>query len=85
MTGRIFWNGRAVAFRAGETAGSALARAGIRRLGTSETGLPRALFCGIGQCQNCLVLLDGAPTEACLLICRDGMRLHPTDGDGADG
>lgn len=77
MGGMIHWQGRKIAFRAGETVASALLRAGITQFGQSGTGLERGVFCGIGQCQNCLVMLAGRPVEACLLQCGDGMNLEP--------
>ena len=75
MNGTLLWNGTALPFRAGETVASALTRAGVLRFGTTPQGQARALFCGIGQCQNCLVHDGTGLTEACLLPCRDGMAL----------
>lgn len=76
MTGTFFWNGAAISFRPGETVASALERAGIRNFGSGLNQQTRALFCGIGQCQSCLVQLDGSLTEACLLEARTGMHLE---------
>lgn len=73
MSGHILWNGQKLAFRAGESLASALSRAGVIDLGRAATGQTRAIFCGIGQCQNCLIRVDGKLTEACLLICQDGL------------
>jgi len=85
MGGIIHWQDRKVTFLAGESVASALARAGIDRLGLSGSGLTRGVFCGIGQCQNCLVMIDGRPAEACLVPCSDGMRLQPQQGARDDG
>lgn len=77
--GTILWNGRPVPFRPGDSAAQALHRAGVSQFGQHATGQPRSVFCGIGQCQNCVVLIDGeGPKEACLLPCRDGLDLWPT-------
>jgi hypothetical protein len=84
MSGTIVWNGRAVSFRSGETVASALARAGVARFGTAPTGQARAVFCGIGQCQSCLVHDGTGLTEACLLPCRDGLSLSDTGGHDHD-
>jgi len=73
MSGAILWNGVPVAFRAGESVASALARAGIHAYGRLPTGQQATVFCGIGQCQGCLVSLDGRLAEACLTPCRDGL------------
>ncbi|WP_372841799.1 (2Fe-2S)-binding protein [Phaeovulum sp.] len=73
--GNILWNGASVPFLAGETVASALMRAGVLCFGHAPQGQARALFCGIGQCQNCLVQYNDRLTEACLLPCQDGMAL----------
>jgi len=75
VSGAILWNGAPVAFRAGESVASALARAGIRAFGGLPTGQQATVFCGIGQCQGCLVSLEGRLVEACLTLCRDGLRV----------
>jgi len=80
--GHILWNGAPLAFRAGETVASALTRAGVLVLGHAPQGQPRAVFCGIGQCQGCLVRADGRLTEACLLPCREGLAVA-SDGAAA--
>ena len=76
----ILWQGRPIPFRDGETIASALIRAGVTALGTAPTGQIRAVFCGIGQCQGCIVVVDGRPREACLTPCRDGLAVFPEDG-----
>lgn len=83
MGGVILWRGQPVPFRPGETVGSALARAGILALGRAPSGLARGLFCGIGQCQNCLILHEGRMVEACLLPCAEGLALEPEGGEDA--
>lgn len=78
--GHILWQGRPVPFRPGESIGSALIRAGVVSFGQAVTGQPRAIFCGIGQCQGCLVQIEGVLREACLAPCRDGLAVLPEDG-----
>ncbi|MFS2021736.1 2Fe-2S iron-sulfur cluster-binding protein [Massilia sp. CT11-108] len=47
----------------------------------SVTGQPRFAFCGIGQCQECRVTVDGCANQlACRTICADGMTID-TGGD----
>lgn len=75
MSGSIVWNGAPIAFRTGESVADALARAGIRAFGVLPTGQQATVFCGIGQCQGCLVSLDDRLVEACLTPCRDGLTL----------
>lgn len=61
-------DGRAVSVRRGQTIGAALLAAGIRTLrSTRFDGRPRGLFCGIGMCFDCLVVVNGAPPQrACV-------------------
>lgn len=84
MTGTIFWNGTAIPFRTGESVATALLRAGIISFGAAHTGQARAVFCGIGLCQGCLVRADGRLTEACLLAARDGLHLSPEAAGSQD-
>jgi predicted molibdopterin-dependent oxidoreductase YjgC len=73
----IYWRDRILAFTPGESVAHALTRAGIAAFGPGPVGVPRAVFCGIGQCQMCLVQIDGRTVEACLTLCRDGLRVGP--------
>lgn len=83
MSAVIYWHGTAIPFRPGETVAVALHRAGIGSFGHGPGGQSRGIFCGIGQCQGCLVRLGDRLTEACLLPCRPGLELGPDDGDAA--
>lgn len=83
MSGTIQWQGRSIAFATGESVASALARAGVRDLGARPAGGAMAVFCGIGQCQGCLVQIGGRLVEACLTPCREGMSVAPMEGSDA--
>jgi predicted molibdopterin-dependent oxidoreductase YjgC len=81
MSGHIRWNGMDVPFTRGETVAQALNRAGIADFGAGALGQTQSVFCGIGQCQNCLVIIDGSgPREACLTLCQDGLVTYPMEG-----
>ena len=78
MSGTFFWGDIPIPFDRGQTVAVALSKAGISNYGKTSTGVTASVFCGIGQCQNCLVKIrDGALTEACLLLCYDDMRVAP--------
>lgn len=78
MTGFLYWRGRKIPYRPGETLAYTLLRECESGLGTSDTGQTYGLFCGIGACQGCLVKVDGhGVKEACLLMSRDDMLVHP--------
>ena len=78
------FDGKPIPFRPGQSVGAALTGAGIRSWrSTRRTGRPRGLFCGIGVCFDCLVVVDDVPnTRACMTWVRDGMRVLRQDGLG---
>ena len=63
---------------AGETVAAALLASGVWTFrDTPVTGSPRAPYCMMGVCFDCLVEIDGAANrQACLTIVADGMRLR---------
>lgn len=81
---RFSFDGREVPFIPGQTVGAALAAVGtlvLRR--TRIQDRPRAMFCGIGACFDCLVGVDGVASQrACLVIARDGMTVQSQEGAG---
>lgn len=59
---------------AGCSVAAALAHAGLAHTRSSESGQPRAAFCGMGQCQECRVRIDGiADRLACMTPAAEGM------------
>lgn len=77
MRGLIYWRGTPVSFTPGETLAAVLARHGaLTGVRAGQCGW--RVFCGIGLCQQCVVIVDGEHvTEACLTVARDGMRVEP--------
>jgi hypothetical protein len=67
-------DGRPVTCRDGETIAAALIGAGETAWRvTRRTGARRGLFCGIGICFDCLVIVNGeGPVRACLVPARPG-------------
>ena len=44
---------------------------------------PRGLFCAIGYCSDCLMVVDGVPnTRTCVMPVKDGMRVSVQQGNG---
>lgn len=44
---------------------------------TPETGSPRAPFCMMGVCFDCLMVIDGAPnSQTCMIEIIEGMRIE---------
>jgi len=69
------WGRRALQGREGDTVASALLAAGEAVLTRSvKYHRPRSYLCGVGKCANCLVTIDGKPSQrACMVPLRSGM------------
>ena len=80
------FEGQAISAYPGETIGAALMAAGILTFRTTRRqGRPRGLFCGIGICFDCLVVVDGVPNQqACIVAARPDMRIQVQTGTGED-
>src|SRR3712207_1993274 len=76
-TVRFAYDGRAVEACPGDTIASALLEAGETCFRLDRAGEPRAPFCGMGVCFECLVTVDGHSRRACLEPVRDGMSVAP--------
>ena len=78
----IRFEGREVEFVGGDTVASALYRDGVRTFSRSlKYHRRRGLYCGTGDCPNCLITIDGQPaTRSCQTSCRDGMTVAREDG-----
>jgi aerobic-type carbon monoxide dehydrogenase small subunit (CoxS/CutS family) len=51
---------------AGQSLAAALLASGRGALRSSPSGAPRGLYCGIGVCQECRVLVDGEVVRSCV-------------------
>jgi D-hydroxyproline dehydrogenase subunit gamma len=77
----IVLDGRPVEAHEGETIAAVLLAEGEIATRTTVGGEPRGIFCGMGVCFDCLVVVDGVPnTRACMTWVRDGMRVSTQDG-----
>ena len=75
-------DGKPISARAGDTVAAALLAAGIDHCRTTPvTGAPRAPYCLMGVCFDCLVTIDGVGSrQACLVPVRDGMQIETQRG-----
>ena len=65
----------------GETVAAVLLARGEIATRRTVKGEPRGIFCGMGVCFDCLVVVDGVPnTRACMTWVRDGMEVWRQDG-----
>lgn len=71
-------DGRTARARASDTVAAALFAAGVEQCRTNPvSGAPRAPYCMMGVCFECLVTIDGNPNrQGCLVRVRDGMRIE---------
>jgi predicted molibdopterin-dependent oxidoreductase YjgC len=86
----VLLDGRPVSAHAGETVAAVMLAEGHLATRTTPGGTPRGLFCGMGVCFDCLVVVDGIPnTRACMTYVADGMDVRrqagllPLDAEGA--
>jgi predicted molibdopterin-dependent oxidoreductase YjgC len=75
-------DGREIRARDGDTVAAALLAAGIKHIRTTPvSGQPRAPYCLMGVCFDCLVTIDGVGSrQACLVPVREGMSVETQQG-----
>jgi predicted molibdopterin-dependent oxidoreductase YjgC len=65
----------------GESIATVLLAEGIVIMRTTTQGQSRGVFCGMGVCFDCLVVVDGIPnTRACMTWIKDGMDIQIQNG-----
>ena len=77
--------GRPVEVPAGETVAAAVLASGLGHTRTTPlSDAPRAPFCLMGVCYECLMVIDGLPNQrACRVRVRAGMTIERQHGTGA--
>lgn len=83
-THTVTFDGRELPAQAGQSIAAVLWAAGILSWRvTRGTGAPRGVFCGIGQCFDCLVTVNGRPNQrACLIPAGPGDTITTQEGTG---
>ena len=79
----VYFEGKRLEVREGQTVASALIANGIYKFGNSrKLSQARGLYCANGRCQSCLMTIDGAEhVRACSTLVRDGMTMEKNTGD----
>lgn len=74
-------DGRPVVAYEGETVAAVLiVEEGLTTRHTAS-GASRGIYCGMGVCFECLVVVDGVPnTRSCMTLVTDGMRVERQKG-----
>lgn len=74
-------NGNLVTAFEGETVAALFAAEKLSALRTTQDGEPRGMFCGMGVCFDCLVVVNDIPnTRACMTWLQDGMKISTQAG-----
>jgi len=78
----IEFNGAPLQVPAQCSVAAALLASGVTRFRNSPvSGEPRAPYCMMGVCFECLMEIDGQPSrQSCLVTVREGMRVRTQDG-----
>jgi len=79
------FDGAAIVAFDGEPIAVALHAAGVRALAHSagERPHPRGLYCAIGNCSSCMMVVDGVPNvKSCIEPAKDGMVVQTQHGKG---
>jgi predicted molibdopterin-dependent oxidoreductase YjgC len=79
---RFDYEGRSITARAGDTVAAALMAAGETTLrATAVSDAPRAPYCMMGVCFECLMEIDGVGNrQACLTPATEGMQVRRQRG-----
>jgi sarcosine oxidase, subunit alpha len=74
----IFFEGRPLVARRGESIAAALTAAGVEIFGRSfKYHRPRGLHCGRGHCPSCMMRVDGLPgVRTCVTEVREGQQIE---------
>ena len=74
----IVFDGRTLTAHEGETVAAALTANGVRVFRrTAKRGEPRGLFCGIGQCTDCIMVVNGKRNvRTCVTMVEEGMVIE---------
>ena len=82
----IYFDGKQIPAVTGEPVAAALVAAGVRTFRyTAKKNQPRSLFCGIGRCNDCKMVVDGVPNvRACVTPVREGMDVRTQHGLGEE-
>jgi len=72
------FNGAVVKCEQGQSIAAAVINTGTLTLRTTRFGEePRSIFCGIGICFDCVVVIDGVANQrSCLIAAKPGMKVE---------
>ena len=79
----IYFEGKELKAREGQTVAGALMAKGVYKFGHSRNlSQARGLYCANGRCQSCLLTIDGVEhVRSCITLVQDGMSIQLSTGD----
>lgn len=82
---RFVYDGKELTGYEGEPIAAALRAAGVMiHRYTKKKHSPRGIFCAIGRCTDCVMVVDGKPNiRTCMTPLKDGMIVQTQYGVGA--
>ncbi len=82
----VVFQGTPLSLPAGMNLAAALLSAGVEAFRhTPVSGSPRAPFCMMGACFDCLVEINGVVRQACMLEVAEGLSIsHPHEAEDDD-
>ena len=80
----LVYDGKPIQALEGDTILAALLASGVKVTHYSnKSGQPRGLFCGIGRCTDCVMIVNGEPNvRTCVTLVEEGMRVETQFGRG---
>jgi predicted molibdopterin-dependent oxidoreductase YjgC len=77
-------DGKAIEAIRGESIAAALLANGIRvHRYTEKSKEPRGIYCAIGQCTDCIMVVNGVPNvRTCITAVEEGMTVETQSGPG---
>ena len=78
----FYYNGREMEGYEGEPIAAALMAAGVTvHRYTAKLKQPRGVYCAIGRCTDCVMVVDGVPNvRTCITPLREGMKVETQEG-----
>jgi predicted molibdopterin-dependent oxidoreductase YjgC len=82
---QVTFDGQVLSLPMGENLAAALLAAGIRTFRqTPVSGAPRAPYCMMGACYDCLIEVEGITRQACMMQVSEGLILRRPDRESKD-
>lgn len=81
----FLYDGESLSGLEGEPIAMALEEAGVKTLRyTKKEHKPRGVFCAIGRCTDCVMIVDGKPNvRTCITPLQEGMNVQTQHGVSA--